>query len=465
MKFLDQRPPLEHFDRNETTAPTWVATVAEKRLCLDDQGVRDQLLKVIYKEKGAKDSLLKFLMVASPCGTQVFATWTRGPPHGTAKLFFKKVFEPFGDDVVRKANGDVHVMNTRHEMQIKKWTLKCELEEDQDNAALLQIEEEFSDEKMKTKFLEIVRQQISNRKAREQRRALCDGHEEEESDDDAKCREKLTEEHLKQCVLELANFGQDAKLFVVNTKHESEREGAVRDCLPIDISQKVSTLEHLTREGKDTHNVKMDILETVVKTNYELAQAGVLPNLGDRNAKAPFIKRAINVTKHLIGEVPDKKACESKLAKLQATDNFKCTQCEKKAGNVRHYRVIPTGIQYPIQSLASEPAKREDIAIFCSLRCQQKYDETLMCPRCRTFDWKRDDQGKAPYPCPLKFLDNLAQYRFCREHVPNTPVCPITRTEPRMIRLPLCTTCSSTMMPRTPGAPHLTFCWSYDDLR
>jgi hypothetical protein len=88
--------------------------------------------------------------------------------------------------------------------------LKCELEEDQDNAALLQIEEEFSDEKMKTKFLEIVRQQISNRKAREERRALCDGEsddDDDDDDDDTKCREKLTEEHLKQCVLELANFG------------------------------------------------------------------------------------------------------------------------------------------------------------------------------------------------------------------------------------------------------------------
>jgi hypothetical protein len=366
---------------------------------------------------------------------------------------------------MRKALGDMHVMNTRHELQIKKWTLRCELEKDQDEAALLEIEEGFSDEKMKAKFLEIMRQQISDRKGCEERRALCDGRVGE--DDDAKRRrrqEPLTEEHLKQCVVELLDCSPNAKLFVVNTKHESEREGAVRDCLPIDMPQKVSTLERLTREGKDTHNVKLDILETVVKTSYELAQTDMLPNLDDRNSKGAFIKRAINVTKHITGEVPDKKAVEGKLAKLQASDKLKCTQCAKKAGHARHYRVIPTGICYHIVRLASEPAKPEDIAIFCSLRCQHKWDETLMCPKCKTFDWKRDVEGKAPYPCPFKMLDNLAQYLYCRQNLENIPVCPIAHTEPRMIVLPLCTTCSSTMMPRTPCAPHLTLAFCHDDM-
>jgi hypothetical protein len=33
-----------------------------------------------------------------------------------------------------------------------------------------------------------------------------------------------------------------------------------------------------------------------------------------------------------------------------------------------------------------------------------------------------------------------------------------------MIRLPLCTSCDNAMMPRTPEAPHLTLCFSYDDM-
>jgi len=245
----------------------------------------------------------------------------------------------------------------------------------------------------------------------------------------------------------------------------------VRDCLPIDISHKVSTLDRLTREGKDTHNVKMDILETVVKTNYDMAQADLLPNVDkDRTAKPSFIKRAINVTKHLTGEVPDKKAVEGTLARLQATDNFRCSEpeCAKTLKNApRFYRVKETDICYPISSLSSETAKPDSILVFCSLRCQQKWDETLMCPRCKGFEWKHDapyPHGIAPYPCPLKLLDNLAQYNYCRQNLTNIPVCPITRSETRMIQLPLCTTCSSTMMARTPDAPHLTLAFSHDDV-
>lgn len=58
MMFLEERPVLLDFDRLDEMAPTWVATVAGERECLDDQGVRDQLLKVVYKERGAKDALL-----------------------------------------------------------------------------------------------------------------------------------------------------------------------------------------------------------------------------------------------------------------------------------------------------------------------------------------------------------------------------------------------------------------------
>ena len=167
MKFLEERPCVEYVERVDETAPTWVATVADERLCIDDQAISNQLEKAVQKERYTKSPLLKFLMVTSPNGTQAFATWTGGLGQTLVKRFFKKVFEPFGDGVVKQALGNVHVMNTRHEMQIKKWILKSELEEDQDEAAILEIENEFSDEKMKQKFIKIVQQQIDERKARE----------------------------------------------------------------------------------------------------------------------------------------------------------------------------------------------------------------------------------------------------------------------------------------------------------
>ena len=335
MKYLEQRPCVEQIERADNTAPTWVATVADERLCDHDQ-IRDAVKRVLHKEIGnAKNPLRYFLMVSGPIGTQFFATWTRGIQNNVAKIFVKKVFEPFGDEAAKKAWCNTHVMNTRHAQQIKKWILKCELEEDQDQAALLQIEEDFTDEKMKAKFLEIVRQQISDRKACEEQRALCDaigGMMFEPAPDSSS---PLTEDHLKQCVVELFNCGE-SKLFSVNNKIESEREGAVRDSLPIGIGQKLSALDRLEREGQDTEEVKRDILETVVKTSFDMAQDNLLPNLNDRNAKGPFIRRATNVTKHLTGEEPDKKAVEGALDKLQARDHFKCTQCEKKLKEAPH---------------------------------------------------------------------------------------------------------------------------------
>ena len=200
-----------------------------------------------------------------------------------------------------------------------------------------------------------------------------------------------------------------------------------------------------------------------------MAQNDLLPNLDDRNAKLPFIKRATNVTKHLTGEEPDKKAVEGALDKLQARDHFKCKQCEKKLKEAPHwYCVKETGICYPISSLDSETAKNSSILVFCSPRCEEKWDEKLMCPRCKTFDWKYDapyPHGKAaPYPCPFKLLDNFAQYDYCRQNLVDFPVCPITRNPPKYIQLPLCTTCDNAMMPRTPDAPHLTLCFSHDDV-
>ena len=211
----------------------------------------------------------------------------------------------------------------------------------------------------------------------------------------------------------------------------------------------------------DAKKLKDQIEDEVVKTHYDLTQKGLLPDFEkDSRLKGAFLSRTMNVTKHLLdGQASDKKACKSKVDQLQTRSDLKCTTCKKKCAP-RHYRVRETGICYPIASLASEPAGPEYILVFCSLRCQQKWDETLMCPKCKSFDWKPEERPS--YPCPLKLLDNLTQYHYCRQHLENIPVCPITRTPPRMIALPLCTTCRRTMMPRTPSAPHSTLSWGYD---
>ena len=46
----EQRPLLEHVESVDEKAPTWVATVADERVCLDDQAIRDKLKKALQKE-------------------------------------------------------------------------------------------------------------------------------------------------------------------------------------------------------------------------------------------------------------------------------------------------------------------------------------------------------------------------------------------------------------------------------
>ena len=97
----------------------------------------------------------------------------------------------------------------------------------------------------------------------------------------------------------------------------------------------------------------------------------------------------MNVTTHLLdGQASDKKAYKSKVDGLQTHRDLKCSTCKKKCAP-HYYRVIETGICYPITSLASEPAKPESIIVLCSLRCQQKWDKTLMCLKCKTFEFRR----------------------------------------------------------------------------
>ena len=90
MNFLEQRPVVEDFEKIDETAPSWVATVANERLCVKDPAIREPLLKAVTKERCASDPLIKFLFVFSPNGTQAFVTWKKGLQNSSAKLFFKK---------------------------------------------------------------------------------------------------------------------------------------------------------------------------------------------------------------------------------------------------------------------------------------------------------------------------------------------------------------------------------------
>jgi hypothetical protein len=284
------------------------------------------------------------------------------------------------------------------------------------------------------------------------------------------CQEDM-QDRLKRCMAVVVNFKPDVVLYKVDFMSEAEREQLIQDRLDLTLKYDAKTYVSIYEDPDkkaEAAEFQNRIESEVLKTQYHLMQEGLLPNFEkDSRKKGQFLERAMNVTKHLLdGQVSDKKAYKDKVDNLQKQSGMKCSNenCKKYCYNPSHYRVKETGICYPISSLSSETAPKESILVFCSFRCEEKWDERLMCPKCKTFDWKYDEKGIAPYPCPFQLLDNFAQYDYCRQNIANFPVCPITRTEPKLIRLPLCTSCDHTMMPRTPQAPHLTLCFSYDDM-
>ena len=299
---------------------------------------------------------------------------------------------------------------------------------------------------------------------------------------DMKVQQDFMQARFEQYIRVVINFRPEAVLYRVEFMSEVQREELIKNRMD-ETTKHEAEMFCTWKDDPNRQDVAKQLKDKikceVLKTGYDLMKEGLLPDYEyDRNAKDPFINRSMNVTRHLLGEdkqggAPAKKAFTAEDKKdfadtldVMKARTFICSaeDCKKYCYNPSHYRVKETGICYPISSLSSETAPKESILVFCSFRCEEKWDERLMCPKCKTFDWKYDEKGIAPYPCPFQLLDNFAQYDYCRQNIANFPVCPITRTEPKMIRLPLCTSCDHTMMPRTPQAPHLTLCFSYDDM-
>ena len=167
-----------------------------------------------------------------------------------------------------------------------------------------------------------------------------------------------------------------------------------------------------------------------------------------------------------------------------------CTHCNKPAPACTHYLVTSEEwIWKSISELADEKVK--DVKIFCSRKCEEKWQEVLICPDCNTYDYTKTT-GVQSYPSPKDLMDMTKQYQLRslqeemmpkekvkhtdesrlywaefqrqilrgetpsagREVVPEKPIKMWTR-EPRRVNVAICVTCSATMLPRNPFAPHL----------
>ena len=519
-RFLECKPNVIKGTVLNSKTRTWVANLLDGRLPENRQAIGFLQAEIICSTEGVRGcmrNLEKLLLVTCASQTQVFITLFEPQPIQFVKRMLEMMFKRFGEHVLLRALGSVHMMNYRDECTIQAWYMAGDFEEEEDQSCTnipsrkedlhlcqgtvvkysgaqgcARAESQLSTFTNSIGELENQWTALSEEREYElaQRIKECKDPEEKEwieaafvtesvipaqmhnvrmALNDLKMRHEDMQNRLNLCMTVIIDFRPEAMLYKVDFMSESEREELIKDSLSLRVKQYAEAFIRICHDPNmqvEANNLKDKTEYEVVKTHYDLMQQGVLPNFEkDHRLKVGFISRTMNVSKHLLdGQASDKRAYKDKVDQLQTCSNLKCTTCKKTCAP-RYYRVLETGICYPIASLPSEPARRESILVFCSLRCQHKWDEVLMCPKCKSFDLTYDVKGAAPYPCPFKLIDNLTQYSFCRRQLENIPVCPITRTVPRMICLPLCTSCNGTMMPRTPSAPHLSLAWSYDDLR
>ena len=217
------------------------------------------------------------------------------------------------------------------------------------------------------------------------------------------------------------------------------------------------------------------ILEETYDTAIELMEQGALPEVerdpNPDNKKSLAIHRCRTVVDNArqakMSGAEFKRGCAN-IAKKHGTKESRgniCTQCSKPAHACTHYLVVSDMIWKPIAELGEEK-KQDNMALFCSRKCEEKWSEVLICPACGTFDYVKTT-GAQSYPDPKRMLDMLAQYhkrllqhdkeienRSSASSSSAGPVKVFPREVPR-VEVPICTGCSATMLPRNPMAPHL----------
>ena len=283
---------------------------------------------------------------------------------------------------------------------------------------------------------------------------------------EAKLNQKDMQDRLDQCVFVVLDFRPEAVLYRVEFISEAEREELIKDTLPAQTHYEAQRFLEQKEAGAEVAEVlQSGIAEQVLQTGSDLMEEGSLPDFHvNHRHKSEFIQRSIRTTTHLIGTAPNKDWYSKQLH--SKSKGHTCTHCEKPAGACTHYLVTGEAWTWkPISGIADEKAK--DVKIFCSRKCEQKWQEVLICPDCNTCDYTKTT-GVQSYPSPKELLDMTAQYQLrllqtdmmpkkkfvnTDEIVPE-PIKVWTR-EPRRVSVAICVTCSATMLPRNPLAPHL----------
>ena len=284
---------------------------------------------------------------------------------------------------------------------------------------------------------------------------------------EAKLKQKDMQDRLDQCVFVVLDFRPEAVLYRVEFISEAEREELIKDTLPTQTHYEAQRFLEQKEAGAEVAEVlQRGIAEQVLQTGSDLMEEGSLPDFHvNHRHKGEFIHRSIRTTTHLIGTAPNKD-WYSKQLHSKSKGGHTCTHCEKPAGACTHYLVTGEAWTWkPISGIADE--KANDVKIFCSRKCEEKWQEVLICLDCNTYEYTMTT-GVQSYPSPKELLDMTAQYQLRLlqadmmpkkkfenpEEIVPEPIKVWTR-EPRRVNVAICVTCSATMLPRNPLAPHL----------
>ena len=132
--FLESKPGVVEGTVLNSKTRTWVANLMDGRLPENREAVGFLQTDIIRGAEGVRGSmrnLEKLLLVTCASQTQVFITLFEPQPIHLVKRMLEAMFKRFGEHVLLRALGSVHMMNHRDEFTIQAWRMAGEFEEEE----------------------------------------------------------------------------------------------------------------------------------------------------------------------------------------------------------------------------------------------------------------------------------------------------------------------------------------------
>lgn len=517
---LEEKPTVRRGEYRNSKAVSFAAVLADERwepnddLCAKITHLKMELLADSERKKTPRAE--KMLIVTAPKGMQwqtvVYFNLSQADQTRTAKRLLARYIERFGDHISKRADNSLHMLNTRDERYINAWTLAKEFtvqvsegrphparaekellpqwaEAEERDIVTLTGQEAVAHIKSKvlthTNALHKLEDQVAMKQlennignlsisSKHGLEAELDANRElehklvaQDAAHSAKLDHDSMQDMLDQVPISVLNGWPEEPLYMVDFMSETEREELIKDSLPPD-TLRISLIE---QENADVaKRLQHSVADQVLQTGLDLMDEGCLPDFRARpQYKKAFQDRILKTYTQVTGDVIPEQLKEhvSKQLSNRVKGGHTCTHCTKPARACTHYLVTEEEwIWKPISELANEKVK--DVKIFCSLKCEEKWQEVLICPDCNTYDYTMTT-GVQSYPSPKELMDMTRQFQqrmlqadmmpkkkveYTEEVVPEKPIKMWAR-EPRRVNVAICVTCSATMLPRNPHATHL----------